>query len=158
MAPSNTTTQTTIIYVNSDSLMDGFLFGLRPPAANGAILTLREEEKSRWLADRPVPPAYWANKYPGGERVQRALEAVTKIIHQAELSGNIVWLKGDDYETWDELNPVLASKGLPEIYPIKDGQRYRARYDRFELRKAITAQGLPYAVYSSFLTGKGEGD
>ena len=59
MADSNTTTQTTVIYVSADTIMDGFAYGLRFPKADGAILTLRAEDRSRWLAERPVPPPYW---------------------------------------------------------------------------------------------------
>lgn len=148
MVNGNTTTKTITIYISSDAAMNGFYYGRGNPNAENAILTLREEERSIWLADRPTPPNYWHQKYEDEARLQRGFAALCAMIRKADQQGNVVWLTGNDYDACNQLNQHLVAKGLPEVYSGRNGLQFAVRYGLFTLTDAVRDLGLPYKVFN----------
>lgn len=151
MVNGNTTTKTITIYISSDAAMNGFYYGRGNPSGENAIFTLRDEERSIWLADRPTPPSYWHQKYEDAARLQEGFAALCAMIQTADQQGDVVWLTGNAFEAWDQLNQHLVSKGLPEVYSGRNGLKFVVRYDLFTLTDAVRDLGLPYRVFNSLL-------
>ena len=104
---------------------------------------------TREFTDDPTP---WVNEIWGNLNQHRnrladeVQEALSDALAEADRNGRVAWREPGQPNTWEALNELLESQGLPTIVPVDNDVPQTNRYCYPAVVQAVQEQNLPYVV------------
>jgi hypothetical protein len=89
---------------------------------------------------------WWARDIITPERADEIIHSFQEAILKAEAAGRAVYRTKYSGNTWQQLNGLLVSLGLPPSEPVDNDWPEVDRYNYPAVHQAVEEQGLPYRV------------